>query len=295
MVRTINIPSSISMKTADDLNIMWHRINMMMANGEGNMHHNMFRGDHYLNLFDITMVSSSHRCPVMTLEQLAYTPKKANHLLRSYLDPNELHKWLKKIKDTTVNYGQVDSDIILQTKRESKHGNGPCLMGFSYRSRGGPNLTIFSRSAELPQLFGADCLLASALGHMINETLGVDEDIRVVWFIASARIKSRMANLYRIYRYPEPVTYFHAGFQDHIDKGWDKFLVGKHPVTFIKLVRLQELYDHKIKGTFPNKTGQKEFTDFVRNHIESNVIGDGSLEQLKGRLAKVFGGGYKDE
>lgn len=246
---------------------LWHMINMRMTQ-KADVVHNMFRGDHYLNLFDITMVASSHRCPNITLERLAYTPKKALHLLRSYLDAQELESWLTKIKETTEQYGQVDSDIMIQTKRESRHGNGPCLLGFSYRSRGGPSLTVFSRSAELPQLFGADCLLAAALGELVNEKLGVDDDIEITWFLASARIKSRMANLYRIYRYPGEVIYAHQGFQEHIDKGWEKFLVNKHPVTFTKLVRLQELYDNTLNDDFPSHTGVEGFKEQIQYYLE---------------------------
>lgn len=246
----------------------WHGINKAFMVGD-EVIPNMFRGDVYLNLFDVVIKTETHHSGLFCLEDLAYTRKKAAHLLRSYLHPKEIEAWLTKLDMATKEYGQVDSDVILQSKRESKHGNGPCLLGFSFRSRGGPHLTIFSRSAEVPQTFGADIILASALAEMICQRLGI-KDIPVTWYIASARIKSRMANLYRINVYPEPVTYADAKFQSHIDKGWQKFLVDRHPASFTKLVRLQELYQRIVVDEEPPEetTSSKGFIQEIDKYIK---------------------------
>jgi hypothetical protein len=262
--------SNLYVIKAPDMHIAWKSINLAMT--DPNVGYNKFAVDHFLNLFDTMMVSSSHRCPVITLEQLAYSPKKANHLLRSYLDPGEIDKWLMKLVDTYVKIGHIDSDIILQTKRESKHGNGPCLLGFSFRTRGedGPTLSAFSRAAELPQKFGADILLASALGQIICDRLGF-ETIRVTWFIASSHIKSRMANMFRLFYYPEEnITYGNEEFQKHVEKGWQKFFVDQHPVTYVKLVKLQELYNQKVGISPPpgTSTDADGFKQFIIDYME---------------------------
>lgn len=77
-----------------------------------------------------------------------------------------------------------------------------------------------------------------------------------------------MANLFRIYYYPEDITYSHPEFQKHIDKGWQKFLVDRHEVSFTKLKRLQELHERKMTGaTTKTNTGEAEFTNILRGYM----------------------------
>lgn len=228
--------------------------------------HNVFRNDHFLNAFNIVIDAETHKSSIV-LENLGYTKAKILHLCKSYLDPEEYTNWINQIGEVTESYGKVDSDIGLQTTRNSRHSNGPCLFGFSFRSHIEPILTVYSRSIELPQIYGADTLLISAMAEHIAETIGVD-NIKVVWYISSARIKSRVANFYRLFTYPyTEYTYANPEFQAHVDKQWNNILANQEKkVTFSKLVKLQEEYKRiVIDGSQPDtKSGVPEFLERLK-------------------------------
>ena len=217
---------------------------------------NKFRGEIILSMFNITISADSHQVQNLTLEQLGYSPAKINHLLRNYVDPAELKSWLKHIVESLKLYGGVDSDVLLPTIRDSKHTRGPCLLGFSFRTLGGWTLTVYSRSADLPQMFGADVLLASALADLIKDLCpGAPEDIKVKWYIASARVRGWRANYYRIHRILDgsdrqrPMVFDHTEFQAYITKSWDKYIAGDYPASFGKLKALKKFYDAARKHT----------------------------------------------
>lgn len=211
--------------------------------------YNSFRNDHYLNAFNI-MIESLDSLIDLSLEDIGYTKSKILHLLKSYLDPVKYREWIEKIKDTTETYGRVDSDIGLQTTGNSKHSNGPCLLGFSFRSHSYPVLTVYSRSVELPQAFGADAILISAIAKHISKTIGLSDDqkISVNWYISSARIRSRAANFFRLYTYPYlGYEYQNELFHSHIEKQWDNILADQHKkVSFSKLVKMQQEYKRVV-------------------------------------------------
>lgn len=208
--------------------------------------HNVYRNEHFLNAFDIH-IEALDSFTSLTLEEIGYTKVKITHLLKSYLDPVEYNNWMSLIKETTESYGKVDSDIGLQTTRNSKHSNGPCIFGFSYRSHIYPTLTVYSRSVELPQIFGADTLLISAIAQHIAEVADV-EGVRINWYISSARIKSRGANFFRLYMYPfTEYRYINEEFHNHVEKQWSNILADQEKkVTFSKLIKLQQEYKRKV-------------------------------------------------
>lgn len=207
---------------------------------------NKFRNDYYLNAFNILM-EADHCDTDLKLEQIGYTRRKADHLLRSYLDPAEYKYWMRLIKETTEKYHRVDSDIVLTTTKNSKHKNGPCLLGFSFRSHVFPVLTVYSRSVELPQAYAADTILIAAIGEHLKEELGLDT-VKVHWYISSARVRSRAANFFRLFVYPlKDFEYLGSEFQKHVEKQWNNILADlKKDVSFSKLVRLQNEYKRII-------------------------------------------------
>lgn len=253
----------------DELAQAYHELNLFftkLTSGDNmTVSHNSFRNDHFLNAFNIVITSLTHHND-LTLEQMSYSKSKITHLLRSYLDPEDFWGWVEQIKAVTEQYEKVDSDIILRTTNNSKHSNGPCLLGISYRSHHTPHLTVYSRSAELPQIFGGDTLLISAIAEIISQQV-TQGPIRITWFIASARIKSRSANFYRLLAYPLPIEYLHPEFQKHIDKQWDNILADQSKeVSFSKLVKLQEVYKRVVieKALPKTETGVPEFIEKMK-------------------------------
>jgi hypothetical protein len=235
--------------TAENLEVAYHKLNQLFTDRSSivaDISANKFRNDVFLNAFDIVIETENH-INTMSLESMGYTKSKISHLLRTYLDLDQFWGWIEKIKSTTNDYERVDSDILLRTTDNSKHGNGPCLLGISYRSHRNPNLTVYSRSAELPQIFGGDTLLISAICDIISEELSIITGIQVTWFISSARIKSRSANYYRLMIHPMRISYRDSEFQRHIEKQWDNILANPDKqVTFSKLVKLQEMYQSRL-------------------------------------------------
>jgi len=231
--------------------------------------HNKFQNYHFLNAFNI-LLEADHCDTDLKLEQIGYKRRKANHLLRSYLDPAEYKHWIELIKETTKEYHRVDSDIVLPTTKNSKHKNGPCLLGFSFRSHIFPVLTVYSRSVELPQPCAADTILIAAIGEHIREELDLDT-VRVHWYIASARLRSTFANFFRLFVYPfEEFEYLNTEFQKHVEKQWNNILADlEKDVSFSKLVRLRNEYKRIIiERKEPEQyTGTKYF-------IEKLKVGD---------------------
>lgn len=205
-----------------------------------------FRNDYYLNAFNILL--EADRCDTdLKLEQIGYKRRKANHLLRSYLDPSEYKHWIELIKETTEKYRRVDSDIVLTTTKNSKHRKGPCLLGFSFRSHIFPVLTVYSRAVELPQTYAADTILVAAIGEHIKEELDLDT-VRVHWYIASAGLRSTSTNFFRLFVYPfQEFEYLNPEFQKHIEEQWNDILaVPEKEVSFSKLIRLKDEYRRVI-------------------------------------------------
>lgn len=205
--------------TANNMYEAYVRLNLLFTNLSSiyyNPPHNVFGNDHFLNAFNIVMEVDSQYTD-LTLESIGYSNQKILHLIKSYLDPQEYQEWIEKIVDTTEKFGKVDSDIGLQTTRNNKHGNGPCLFGFSFRSHITPVLTVYSHSVELPQIFGGDTLLIAAMAQHIAEATGTDT-IKIVWYISSARINSRAANFFRLSYYPLEFRYMNDEFEKHVKK-----------------------------------------------------------------------------
>jgi hypothetical protein len=232
----------------EDLSEAFVELNLLFTNRtniDAGVTHNSFRNDHFMNAFNIVMDINQHHHQGH-LEEIGYSKNKILHLIKSYLHPEEYQGWLGKIKDTTEQYGKVDSDIGMQTTANSKHGNGPCLFGFSFRSHIEPVLTVYSRSVELPQTYFGDTLLVSAMAQQIADVIGAD-NIKVVWYIASARIKSRSANFFKLYVYPFAFSYRNEEFQRHVDKQWNNILADQDKqVSFSKLVKLQQEYKRVV-------------------------------------------------
>lgn len=250
---------------ADNLESAYHQVNQLFTSESGVTTHNTFRGEHYMNAFDL-FIEAAEPGNLMYLEELGYTNRKINHLLRTYLIPEEFWNWIAQIKDVTEKHERVDSDIMLRTSDNSKHSNGPCLISMSYRSHKKPVLTVTSRSAELPQIFGADTLLIAAIGRILVEELGIGE-LKVQWFISSIRIRSRAANFYRLQVYPYPVTYTHPAFQAHVQRQWDRILSDQDKkVTFSKLVKLQEEFKRVVidKKNPETLSGVEEFEATIK-------------------------------
>jgi hypothetical protein len=240
----------------NDLTSAFGDLNLMFTNKApygGTITHNSFRNDHFLNAFNIVIETESHHNR-MILEDLGYTKGKVLHLIKSYLHPEEYKSWVNQIDDTTKQYGKVDSDIGMQTTGNSKHGNGPCLFGFSFKSHIEPVLTVYSRSVELPQTYGADTMLVSAMASDIAQRIGTDS-IKIVWYIASARVKSRAANFFKLYIYPYEFIYRNEEFQQHVTKQWNNILADQDKkVSFSKLVKLQQEYKRVVIDQAPPNT-----------------------------------------
>ena len=231
--------------------------------------HSEFQNDHYLNAFNILM-EADHCSTDLKLEQMGYTRRETDHLLRSYLDPTDYKHWIELIKDTTEKYSRVDSDIMLTTTKNSKYRQEPRLLGFSFRSHVFPVLTVYSGSVEVSQAYGADTILIAAIGEHIKEELDLDT-VTVHWYIPSARISSRAANFFRLFVYPfEEFEYLNTEFQKHVEKQWDNILTGfEKDASFSRLVRLQNGYKKVIieKKEPEQYTGTKYF-------IEKLKVGD---------------------
>jgi len=235
-----------------------------LTNGDSQaVTHNVFRNDHFLNAYNIFLEADSHENG-LTLEQMGYSKAKMTHLIKSYLSKEALEDWIKRIQTKLEDLGVIDSDIVMRTTDSSKHSNGPCILAFSFRWRenGIPHLIVTSRSAELPQIFGGDTIFISAIAELIRRRIGFSPQVKVTWFISSARIKSRAANFYRLMIHPMKPVYLNRDFQRHVEKQWSNILADQEKtVSFSKLVKLQKEYKRVVidKESPVEQTGVEHF------------------------------------
>jgi len=223
----------------------------------------LFRGAWYIQTQDIKIDAVSSRSTFLVLEDIGYAKQKARHLINAYLSPLEFKTWVRRLLDTTVKYGSVDTDSAMLLRR-GKHTHGPCMIAMSYRTIG-PTLTVYSRALELPRKSLADAMLVSAVGEILREYLELDQ-LGVIWYVGTVYIESRRAKFRLIHKYPEDAVYQHAKFNKSVHDGFMDWVVGGKEGTYSELLRAQKFYKDKCAGRL-GRTGVDTFVSILREML----------------------------
>lgn len=144
------------------------------------------------------------------LKRVWVPPSRWTMMIRQYLDPEEVTRWLDLIEKRLVKgrkpgrpifrMGDYDleeePDPVLKTRRvESRTGGkstvrnlGSCMLTLSVSVQPTPTITLHSRACYVGYLSPLDMGVAYHLGRLAAEVLGIPlEEFRFVWFIETAQ------------------------------------------------------------------------------------------------------------
>lgn len=118
-------------------------------------------------------------------------------LVRQYIDPQALDDFLNLIEDKMK--GMERGQAFMRTnlvaarstgKREARRW-GSCIVGFGFRAKPKPSLSMHSRTTFLGYIGELDLALAYHIGKLVAERLGINhEDMSFVWHIEAAQFHS---------------------------------------------------------------------------------------------------------
>lgn len=148
----------------------------------------------YVNSADcqfVNVIMQAESCDYsFNIKKLWMTGNRWTSLVRQYIDPLALEVWLDMITDRIGAKKRGASFMRTQTVRSRAAGArggvtrrwGSCIIGFGYRSRPYPELTMHSRTSYVGGLGQVDLGVAHHLAKLISDNIGVDlADIRFTW------------------------------------------------------------------------------------------------------------------
>jgi len=126
------------------------------------------------------------------------TPSRWNTLIRQYLDPERVFKWLEGVKAIStysrgiaaLDMNVVQATVVESNKRANRRKYGGCLRMMTYRAFPRPTVALYSRTSYLGYIGQLDLLLAHKViemaADMIGEGLKVD-DFAFRWHVEVAQ------------------------------------------------------------------------------------------------------------
>lgn len=124
--------------------------------------------------------------------ELWVTPMRWNTLIRQYVDPERLFKWLESVKEiSTYNRGiaaldmnPVAKTVVSSNARANRRKHGGCMRMCTYRAFPQPTVTLFSRTSYLGYIGGLDMLCGYKLIEQACDMIGdglKPEQFQFVW------------------------------------------------------------------------------------------------------------------
>ena len=238
-----------------------------------------FRGDFYIHLYDLWFNSKSSRCPKLFLEELGYSSNgaKVRNLLKKYIDPVMMNKWLNFITTCMEGSPDVAGDILLNTRKGHKEMPGGCMTSFLYRGAPEPMLTVISRAVEMPTKGAADILLVSAICSLLCDRLDL-VDMKVQWYFSSAWTRTRTSFYYLIYKWPEKVEFANPMFQAYLDKGWNKYYLTDYEFSYMDNKRAKALFLNKKAGKLNPVVGVARVQEALEKYLKEGASSENIQE-----------------
>lgn len=116
-----------------------------------------------------------------------------NSLVRQYIDPAGLEQFLDLI-ELNLKGGKRGLAFMRTNTVDARKGAkesrkwGSCMLGFGFKMKPVPTLTMHSRTTYLGYIGQLDLALAHVLGREIAARLGISvEDIRFVWYLEAGQ------------------------------------------------------------------------------------------------------------
>jgi hypothetical protein len=230
-----------------------------------------FRGDYYIHIYDLFWEVESCFVPGLCLEDVGYssTNSKINHLISRYLDHDATVKWLNYIVERMKVTPDVYGELPFRTKEHwtKREMAGGCISDLMFRGAPEPTLVVVTRAMEMPTKGMGDMMFVSAMAKVICRMLAIP-DMKIKWYMASAWTRSRTANYYAIYKWPQPVVWSNKDFQEHFKKGWEKYYLSDYEFSYNANKRAKKLFLDKKAGTLQRKINSNRFLSVLEDFLQ---------------------------
>lgn len=218
------------------------------------------------------------------LKRVWVPPSRWTMMIRQYLDPEEVTRWLDQI-DTRLVKGkkpgrpifrmesyeeEPENDPVLRTQRvASRTGGkstvrnlGSCMLTLSISLTPRPTITLHSRACYVGYLSPLDMGVAYHLGRLAADVVGIPlESFRFVWFIETAQFHQFRTIAFalgdpeqreRFLRLPEtPERVCHARSLKHFNRWRQQDAEGvlyRDMQKFVSYQRLRKRYHSEVLG-----------------------------------------------
>lgn len=148
---------------------------------------------------DVVAMADSAEFDIDIGRDVWVTPSRWSTLIRQYVDPERLFKWLEDIKGistynrgiTAMDMNPVKHQVVESNARANRRKHGGCLRMITYRAFPQPTVSLYSRTTYLGYIGELDLLLGHKLvamaADMIGEGLQVS-DFAFRWHIEVAQV-----------------------------------------------------------------------------------------------------------
>lgn len=149
-----------------------------------------------VQLHDVTVKAESCKYD-FDLKDIWVGKSRWTTLVRQYIDPVALESFLGLIEDKMKGMERGQAFMRTRTVAPRNAGAketrrwGSCIIGFGFRAKPKPSLTMHSRTTFLGYIGSLDLAVAYHLSKLIAERLGINhEDIAFVWNVEAAQFHS---------------------------------------------------------------------------------------------------------
>lgn len=264
-------------------------------------------------IHDVMVRAASCEYDSFDLKKVWLTENRWGALINQYLDPAALDAWMKLITEKLTgprNRGvafmrtqTVKTQVNATTGREWRRW-GSCLLGFSYRARPRPVLSLHSRTTYLGYIAQVDLALAAILAREICERLRIvgPSDVEFVWHLEAGQFHAfkslawffsdeygkKMLLEHRatpVLRKKHPTLWMARRTlekfeqEDEADKGY-----GDH--NFNQMLRIRRRYHAEVTGTGKQFVHGTNGKTSKRNHEAFEPLPSVPLSDLS--LDKIF-------
>jgi hypothetical protein len=147
---------------------------------------------------DVMGLADSCEYSINIGKDLWLTLSRWNTLIRQYIDPERLFKFLEGVKDiSTYKRGIVAMDtnivkptVVASNPRANRRKHGACIRMLTYRAFPRPTLSMYSRTSYLGYIGALDLLLANRIAAMACDMIGEGlqlKDMAFRWHIEVAQ------------------------------------------------------------------------------------------------------------
>lgn len=221
---------------ADNMDDLWHRANDSIIWADADDLSYASSLDSMIS--DCVGIAEQATFNINIGSELWVTPSRWNTLIRQYVDPDRLFRWLESVKQistynrgiTAMDMNPVKHQVVTSNKRASRRKHGGCMRMVTYRAFPQPTVTLFSRTSYLGYIGGLDMLCAYKLIELACDMIGdglKPEEFQFTWVCDTWQFHGFKSMAYIIASGQAPLMRLS-------DAGWDKRVGQKFTINGIR-------------------------------------------------------------